>query len=420
MTIPDSVVSLGDSAFAGCIRLTAATIGNGVTSIGTNAFSGCSLVSATIPDSVTNIGDGAFSGCFRLRNVTLPNSLTSLGGGAFSNCESLASVTIPSSLTSIADSTFYGCTEMDGVTIGSGVTSLGDGAFQACENLGSVTIPNSVTNIGDYSFGDCFQLSDVTLGNRVATLGGEVFHHCFRLASVTIPASVTSIGPAALDSADDDSNITSSFTAIPVDPLNPAYSSLDGVLFDKSQATLVQYPGGKPGFSYTIPASVTSIGVLAFYGSGPLASVTLPAGVTNLGLEAFTLCPNLEALYFQGNAPAADSSVFYGENYVTVDYLPGTIGWGSTFAGRPTAPWALPYPLILSQSNGSALGVQSNGFSFVISWATNVSVAVEAAESLVNPVWTPVATNTLAGGVSYFTDSGWTNYPARFYRIASP
>jgi hypothetical protein len=229
---------------------------------------------------------------------------------------------------------------------------------------------------------------------------------------------VTSLGPDAFDSSDIPSDLTSSFTAITVDPQNPAYSSLDGVLFDKRQTTLVEYPGGKPGSSYTIPASVTSIGVLAFDGSGQLASVTVPAGVTNLGPDAFTLCPNLEAVYFQGNAPAADPSAFDGENHVTAYYLPGTTGWGSSFDGLPTAPWVLPNPTMLNA--GPGFGAQTNGFGFTISWATNGSVVVEAATSLTAPVWTPVAVTPLAAGWAYFSDPQWTNYPTRFYRLRAP
>jgi len=76
--------------------------------------------------------------------------------------------------------------------------------------------------------------------------------------------------------------------------------------------------------------------------------------------------------------------------------------------------------LILNQNNGSNLGVQSNGFGFVISWATNLSVAVEAATSLTAPAWTPVAVTPLVGGWAYFSDPQWTNYPTRFYRLRAP
>jgi len=92
--------------------------------------------------------------------------------------------------------------------------------------------------------------------------------------------------------------------------------------------------------------------------------------------------------------------------------------FGDPFGYRPTALWLLPYPLILNLGRG--FGVQTNGFSFIISWATNLSVVVEACTNLVNPAWLPVGTNTLTIGSSYFTDSKWTNYPSRFYRLRSP
>jgi len=97
--------------------------------------------------------------------------------------------------------------------------------------------------------------------------------------------------------------------------------------------------------------------------------------------------------------------------------LPGTTGWGALFDGRPTAPWFLPNPLILTHS--ASFGVQPGGFGFTISWATNASVAVEAATNLANPVWIPVSTSTLTGGTNYFSDPQWTNYPERFYRATS-
>jgi hypothetical protein len=96
--------------------------------------------------------------------------------------------------------------------------------------------------------------------------------------------------------------------------------------------------------------------------------------------------------------------------------LPGTTGWGATFDGRPTAPWFLPNPLILDHSAG--FGVQPGGFGFTLSWATNVSLLVEAATNLAHPVWLPVSTNPLTNGSSYFSDPQWTNYPSRFYRAA--
>jgi hypothetical protein len=116
--------------------------------------------------------------------------------------------------------------------------------------------------------------------------------------------------------------------------------------------------------------------------------------------------------------------MFNDNNNAYAYYLPGTTGWGPPgtmfggFYGLPTAFWLLPNPVILN--NNPAFGVQTNRFGFIISWATNLSVVVEACTNLASHTWSPVATNPLAGGTNYFSDSTWTNYPSRFYRVRSP
>ena len=96
----------------------------------------------------------------------------------------------------------------------------------------------------------------------------------------------------------------------------------------------------------------------------------------------------------------------------------GTGGLNLTAYDVPTALWFLPNPLILE--NLSSFGVKSNEFGFIISWATNIPVVVEARTNLDDTTWTPVSTNTLTNGSSYFSDAQWTNYPGRFYRLRSP
>ncbi len=95
VTIPESVTSIGESAFEDCRGLTTITIPNSVESIGNSAFSGCSgLTTVTLSESLTSIGRNTFSGCSGLTTITLPESLTSIGDYAFANCNQLESVTV--------------------------------------------------------------------------------------------------------------------------------------------------------------------------------------------------------------------------------------------------------------------------------------------------------------------------------------
>ena len=94
MAIPNSVTSIGYSAFYNCSGLTSVTIGNSVASIGSSAFSSCEgLTSVTIPNSVTSIGSYAFDGCSGLTSVTIGSSVTFIDNYAFKNCSGLLTIT---------------------------------------------------------------------------------------------------------------------------------------------------------------------------------------------------------------------------------------------------------------------------------------------------------------------------------------
>ncbi|HXR03818.1 MAG TPA: leucine-rich repeat domain-containing protein [Verrucomicrobiae bacterium] len=406
ITIPDSVTNIGSQAFYYCGSLTNITIGTNVMSIGDYAFDFCSgLTSITIPNSVANIGSEAFYYCGSLTNIATGTNVTSIGDYAFASCSGLTSITIPDSVANIGNEAFYYCGGLTNVSIGTGVTTIGRDAFAFCSSLTGITIPSRVTNIVANSSGivrigigaplsngpiemvaNCGRLNAITVDeqnlfysstngilfdkpqttlleapggfvgsyavpDRVSSIGAEAFQNCASLTSVAIPNSVTNIGTAAFADC-------GSLTAMAVDGQNMIYSSINGILFDKPQTTLIQFPGGIGG-NYTVSNGITSIGSTGFSGCSNLTSITIPNSVTNVGNSTFVGCLNA-GIFFAGNAPGITSSAtspgfvvirvfpifgnnFYNPNAEAVYYLPGTTGWGATFDGLPAYLWVPPY-----------------------------------------------------------------------------
>ena len=139
--------------------------------------------------------------------------------------------------------------------------------------------------------------------------------------------------------------------------------------------------------------------------------------VRSIGYQAFYRCTSLTTVYFKGNTPSLPDGepVFTSSDKAIVYYLPETTGWDSMFGGRPAVLWN---PQVLASD--ASFGVRAGQFGFTITGTSGLVILVEASADLANPIWSPVGTNTLTGGSSYFSDPQWTNYPSSFYRLRSP
>ncbi len=318
ITIPYGVTTIGSSAFSDCAGLISVNIPSGVTSIGNNAFMLCSnLTSISIPASVTSIGSNAFSYCGGLTSLTISSGVTSIGASAFTSCSSLTTVIIPASVTRIEYDAFGNCAGLTSVTISNGVTSIGDWAFAYCTSLASLTIPASVEDIGGYAFYNCDGLTSLTISNGVTSLGNSAFSDCSKLTALTIPASVVSIGRGAFSAC-------ILLTGVTVDAGNTAFSSVAGVLFNKTQTVLIQYPGGKSG-AYTIPSSVTEVGNSAFYYCYKLTSVVIPSGVVSVGEGAFQACYGMTSLTLANGVISIGASAFSSCSGLTTVTIPASV-----------------------------------------------------------------------------------------------
>ncbi len=185
----------------------------------------------------------------------------------------------PSGSLTVADAVYSGAITYT-------VTEIGDSAFVYCD-ITDLIIPDSVETVGDKAFMFCENLASLSLGSSVKTIGKKAFAYCKELGSVDIPASVETIGNDAF-------NQCGSLTAFTVAPGNPDFSAEGGVLYDKSGKTLLIYPPGKTDTSFSIPASVETIGAYAFNQCDNLESVTVGGFVENIMEGAFAYCENLE------------------------------------------------------------------------------------------------------------------------------
>ena len=384
VTIPESVTSIGDSAFADCAALEDVTFPGSTPieaedsdslyftswlEIGDSAFANCvSLGSITLPPHLMNLYDGAFSGCTALEDVMFEsagyfglNSSLFIGDKVFSGCASLTEINLPPNLEELGQYAFEDCIALESVVFLAEeeahpfgqYLSVGDYAFDGCESLTSVEFldrPFTVTNtcsdeppyeiidskttmdyytsIGDYAFAEC-PLDTVDLGTGVGSIGEGAFSDCTELPVVVIPATVEFVcdnafnGCTALESVYFTAN--EEFDAeMLVDVGCSAFggcTKLTSVIFEDRPHTVVVDEEDEEVTHIECPASI-HIGASAFEGCKALDALYLGMGVNAIGHDAFRSCDALRFVEFPGTLEQqlGERAFAYCENLAEVQF----------------------------------------------------------------------------------------------------
>lgn len=313
VTIPESVTSIGKSAFKDCTGLTSLTIHGVATSIGADAFANCNsltslslvgnfqtigeqafaycgMTSLTTDADITSIGEYAFSHCTSLTSLSLTGSVQTIGYQAFACCTSLTSLSLTGDIQKIGDYAFGYCSSLYTATLSKNLTSIGTYAFEYCTSLNSIEIPGKVTEIGDFAFIDA-GLTSVTIDEGVKSTGAYMFYKCGNLTTVTFHESLTTIADGSFASCSKLNHVTipASVTCIG-----------DGAFSNCTSLSDI-----------TLQDGVKTIGADAFLSCKELTSITLPDSVTDIGRDAFWYCSQLKSITIPENVTAIKPDTFY-------------------------------------------------------------------------------------------------------------
>lgn len=254
VTIPDSVIRIGEEAFALCSSLVAFQVGEG--SLTYAAVDG--VLFSKDQNTLVSFPEG------KEGDYTVPTGVKTLGQQAFSRCHGLTAVTLPASVTTIKAAAFYDCTALTALTIPDGVTTIGPTAFCRSTALKEVTLPAGLTVLETGLFSDCQALERINIPAGVTEIKEAVFWNCTSLTAFETAAG------------------------------NTVFDAVDGVLLSKDHTRLIRYPAGKTGDTYTLPDSVKELAEEAFSYNIHLTSVRLPGRLNTVSNTVFYQCTALE------------------------------------------------------------------------------------------------------------------------------
>ncbi len=321
--LPSSIIEISDFAFYGCSSIDSIPVGDGSALLGIYdyafAYTGLSG-DFTTPETLIDIGAYAFAGN-KFTSVTVPDANAQaliVGIGAFEGCNSLEEITLPFIGATFDDTDItwlgyifgaggyeanaaYVPKSLKKVTITEGISSVGTGAFWRLENIEEIDLPHSITMLYDYAFGGTTAKYELT--NEVSVENGELDSYAIDgcvssyfgsgiVGEVKLSDTVTYIDLLAIKAS---FNSTVNLLGLTVNPDNPNYTTIDGVVYNKDVTELLIVPFSKSG-KLVMPDTVKTIAPEALSDCRNLLGITLSSAITELNGDAFYQCLNLKEI----------------------------------------------------------------------------------------------------------------------------
>ena len=251
--------------------------------------------------TVTEIAENTFRDRPELTKITLPDTLQRIGEDAFFNTGYYNNAAnwqenmlyIDQALISVPTGA------AGEIAIREGTVLLADNAMYNCKKITAVTLPSTIRYIGDYAMTNCKAVAALNLPEGLLRLGKSALAGCKSIKTLYIPASLTDMDcefehysniPAAPFSE------CAGLTEISVASNNPKFSAVDGVLYNKEQTKLLQYPRAKKAASFSVPRSVTEMVYASFAKTSALQSVQLPDTITEIADCTFYEAASLQSI----------------------------------------------------------------------------------------------------------------------------
>ena len=186
-TIPPTVTSIGEGAFASCYNITSVRIDSTVCDVEDNAFINCTGLEEVYYNQNTDIGDRGrtiFSECIHLKQLVFGNAVTIISYGFCYGCTSLKTVVVPDNITNVFSDAFINCTSLESAVLGSGLSWVGVSMFEGCTSLREVTMSENIQAIGLRSFLGCSSLREIILPKKLSYIAGDAYYGCSSVARI--------------------------------------------------------------------------------------------------------------------------------------------------------------------------------------------------------------------------------------------